>query len=343
MATHLLPYIFLLMSAFSLELTLNQHVKQLIKGSFPVLQQGASPCARYMCKPSSVTMAPNSCLHLENNTYYIQPCTNRVDGLTYCPTLLDYQQDDNVCQEPVPDPPGNIYPGEKCTTNSSCVNDYCSEKTGLCVGLNQGEACIDDQECSGGLFCEDDGFCVPQLNEGETCSTDYQCSNSHGCSIASGDSGVCLPYFSVPIGGSVNACYGVSSHFCATGTCQMSTFGKGTCISPITSTSSIPMSCQYDHDCTGTSGGLSFQSSCQCGYTPVGTAYCYPFLGDAVGKNYFDYWTQLVQTNATQQCNTFERFSINCLLSLSVSWGKQQSPTSTYSKTTHSCRKMMTV
>lgn len=321
MAGKLLTYLLVLVAVHSLDQTLHQHATLLTKGSYPLLQQGVTACASYMCKPANMTMSPNTCLHFQNNTYYLQSCAQRTDGLTYCPTLLDYQLDDNQCQKPVPEQPGYLYPGEKCSSNSSCVNNICSESTGLCVGLNQGVSCIYSGQCAAGLFCnDDDGYCVPQKNAGDSCALNEECSNSQGCNKTMGQTGVCLPYFSVPVGGFVDACYGSSSYFCATGTCEMGNFGKGICISPIVSNSPLPMTCHYDSDCVGTSGSLSFQSSCQCGYTTTGTAYCYPFLGDSVGQDYLYYWTRLVQTGANQQCNTQERFSLNCLKSLPAPW-----------------------
>lgn len=322
-ATKLLPLLLVLFSANAFELTLRQHAKPLSKAISPTLEQVNPSCTRYMCKPANVTMDPNACIHYENSTYYLQSCANRTDGLTFCSTDLNDNNDDNFCQSPPAQPNGLSWPGEKCVSNSSCTTNYCSELNGLCVGASAREDCSSNADCAGGLFCTG-GECMPLQGPGKICSTDFDCANYLGCNRTSIFYGSCIQYFSVPIGGHVSDCDADStSYLCASGSCLLQSFnGAGVCIKPIVSTKSLPQSCQSDQDCVGTSGSQTFQSTCECGYNPTGTAYCQPFLGDPAGHDYLYYMSRLISMNVTQQCNTARRFDYGCINSLPITWGK---------------------
>ena len=323
MASKLLPLLFALTFASAYELTLNQHATLISSSNFPLLRQVTASCSRYMCAPPSMNLAPNVCIHYENDIYYLQSCRNNTNGLTYCSPNLYQTGYDNMCELPPAQPHSLSWPGEQCTTNSSCTTNYCSESNGLCVGATKGESCESNADCNAGLFCTG-GQCTKLQGLGQSCTTDYDCENSLGCNRTSLFYGVCLPYFSVPVGGLVSNCNGNStSYLCTSGTCLQKNFnGAGVCIKPIVSTRQPPQTCQSDQDCVGTSSGQSYQGTCQCGYNPTGAAYCQPFLGDNAGHNWLYYLTELAEMNTTQQCNTNRRFSTACINSLPITWGK---------------------
>lgn len=322
-ATKLLPLLFVLLSVHASQLTLRQHAKPLSPSHSPALKQVNPSCLRYMCAPANLTLAPNACIHYENSTYYLHSCANNTDGTTFCSTDLNDNNDDNFCQVPPAEPNGLAWAGERCVSNSSCLTNYCSESSKLCVGAGQGEDCSSNVDCGAGLFCTG-GQCTPLQGLGKVCATDFDCANYLGCNRTSLFYGTCMQYFSVPIGAHVSDCDADStSYLCASGSCLLQSFnGAGVCIKPIVSVKTPPQSCQSDQDCVGTSGSQAFQSSCQCGYNPTGTAYCAPFLGDSSGHDYLYYMSRLISMNVTQQCNTVRRFDYGCINSLPITWGK---------------------
>lgn len=322
-ATKLFPFLLLLTTASALEMRLNQHARPISIEESLRLEQVNPDCSLYMCKPASMNLAPDVCIHQENDIYYLQSCANRTDGKTFCYDTLIQEGVDNFCQTPPPEPSGLSWPGEKCTGNSSCITNDCNNKTGLCMGAGKGETCSSNADCGAGLFCTG-GECTVLQGKGKTCTTDFDCANYLGCNRTSAFFGVCTPYFSVPIGGHVSDCDAdATSYLCESGTCLLQGFtGSGVCIKPITSSKTQPQSCQSDADCVGTSGNLAFQSTCNCGYNPTGTAYCQPFIGDPAGHDSIFYMARLVNMNATLQCNTARRFDYGCINSLPITWGK---------------------
>jgi len=323
LANKLLPVFLVLTTLCAFQLTLTQQAQPVTSNPQSFLGQVNPSCSRYMCAPAGMNLAPNACVHYEDSTYYLQSCSNRTDSLTYCSPTPAENGYDSFCQAPPIAREGLAWPGEKCTTNSTCITNYCSEANGLCVGAGLGGSCESNAECGAGLFCTG-SQCTQQRALGQTCTTDFDCANSLGCNKTSLFYGVCLQYFSVPVGGRISDCNGNStSYLCTSGTCLQQSFnGAGICIKPITSTSQIPQYCQSDQTCVGTSTGQSFQSACQCGINPTGASYCQPFLGDQAGRNWLYYLTQLAYLNATQQCNTNRRFNSACINSLPITWGK---------------------
>lgn len=326
-ASQLLPLFLVLFLARGQELSLHQVIQPLSRGEFPLPQQSASSCTTFMCKPANQTMPPNACIQFDNttDTVYLQSCSSRTDNKTYCPSPTNGIAN---CTVKPSNTVESAWPGEKCTSNANCFSLNCSPNTGLCIGLSQGSLCWTTASCGPGLICLGGGLfsrgtCTALQGVGGSCTSQYQCMSNLGCNMTQQSTGVCTPYFSVPIGGTVTDCSSYSSLLCASGSCSQQGFNSiGTCMSPVTSSILPPHACQYNWDCVGTSGSLSFQSSCQCGYNPAGTSYCSPFLGDTVGRNSFYYLTRLMQNNLMQQCNTERRFNYNCISSLPITWGK---------------------
>ena len=117
----------------------------------------------------------------------------------------------------------------------------CSPSTGLCLGLSQGSLCWTTASCGPGLICLGGGLfsrgtCTALQGVGGNCTSQYQCMSNLGCNMTQPSTGVCTPYFSVPIGGTVTDCSSYSSLLCASGSCSQQGFNSiGTCMSPIAS------------------------------------------------------------------------------------------------------------
>ena len=199
-----------------------------------------------------------------------------------------------------------LYPGEPCSQNKTCLSQYCQGD--FCGGGKLGDSCSSNSECNHGLRCL--GTCQPLIGLNQYgCHSDYDCINSCGCDKNStGESGVCRPYFSIPIGQVVGSCVEYNSLLCEKGQCTNSTNSTYECVEPFVS--------RRNTECVSSSQCLSANSEvyskCECGYNGPGNAYCQPFIGDSVGMDLLSSLKDWVQSNEILFCNTERRWSLDC-------------------------------
>jgi hypothetical protein len=277
-------------------------------------------CQAYGClDPFSSWTGIGTCLTFVEgvNGFAINPC-NTSSTFPYC----DYTKSQNnkwrnVTCGPVPSP-ALLYPGDPCTNGQQCISGSCSNFT--CRGVRAGGICVSSQDCIVGYYCVSSGYiftCQPLIQAYQYgCGSDFDCVNNCGCNFgSSGPPGQCIPYFSLGYGQSVPCSSSSLSYLCASGACYYQNSGYvGVCTPTPRSIASLPTSCTFSGQCTGTNRlGYSFQGTCTCGFNPSATSYCTPFLGDPAGVTYlntmFQYFTQNPNINS---CQTTRRFSPDC-------------------------------
>lgn len=143
------------------------------------------------------------------------------------------------------------YPGDKCSSNSACLSNTCTNST--CVGIGLDGDCSNDLDgCDYSLQCNANSFfkCKPQITTGSKgCDSDLSCMNNAGCNKTLATlEGTCLEYFSIE-SGSIVSCdnidgYGVN-FLCKSGASQSYNAKEGTCmcIDAPKSTNTPPYKC----------------------------------------------------------------------------------------------------
>ena len=263
-------------------------------------------CSPYKCAPADYKMPSSYCSVSYNRTFFLSPCSsNEVCDL-----------DTGKCLKKPQDQVYLKYPGEKCDKNVDCVYQVCANST--CKGLEQGQMCLSHEQCGPGMRCHEDK-CQKQLDVTSSgCFSDYDCINSAGCNQGLNSIvGVCVGYFTVPIGQIVSDCITGTSYLCKTAECEpfslLGSYGK--CKLSITSSRPIPTLCSNSTECSGSDGIKKLNSMCVCGYNPAGQGYCEVFKGDLPGLQFFATW-QKALISSLGVCNTMRRFSQDCLRSI---------------------------
>jgi len=213
----------------------------------------------------------------------------------------------------------NLYPGEPCAKDSVCHSFNCT--AGICAGKPENSTCLKHIDCDVGLFCGSSNVCKNQKKQGESCVWDYECVNSCGCDKPLFELGKCVSYYSIAIGNIINYCVTDinegRSRLCSSGTClQMreGVNGPGICSKPATSVNLG--TCQSDADCKGImgpEGGITFNSTCNCGMSQRGNSYCMTFSGDDPGSATCDYMKLHYLTSVINSCHTATRNKLSCM------------------------------
>ena len=263
-------------------------------------------CNIYSCAPSNVTIPSGDCIRQIGDNYYLKPCVNQTCD-TSSGSCVPKQ---NTTQK--------AYPGEFCTSNSTCKYGTCVKfgKKYKCQGKDQGEDCSVHEECNPGLMCAANDTCQPQIAIGKSgCRDKYDCVNNAQCNFTRGVSdGLCVELMSGGIGERVSDCVASSSQVCSSGVCEATgIFGSfGVCIKPFRSKVSNPNMCTDDTQCIGTNGKDDVIGTCRCGYNEQGFAYCEAFPGDFEGTNYLSTWYYALE-DSQGECNTKRRDKTGCL------------------------------
>ena len=264
----------------------------------------SSTCYPYQCAPSDYKMPQGFCATSYNGTFFLLPCesTQECDLST------------GLCISSPAVAPSLNYPGESCTTNSTCASNNCA--SGICVGVSIGGTCQADEDCNPALRCNN-STCVKQLDVTESgCIDDNDCINSAMCNSTDGSvAGTCLGYLSVAIGLVVSDCVGGTSYLCKTTECsKIALFNSaGVCKVNTVSLNNLPVACTSYLNCTGSDGTYQTNSDCTCGYNANGTSYCQLFGGDLPAQVYFNVW-QTALTASISVCNTARRYTSACLM-----------------------------
>ncbi|CAG9331946.1 unnamed protein product [Blepharisma stoltei] len=274
----------------------------------PKLKQGTLTCNSYGCPPTNSTIPSDHCIVANGANYYVSPCTKA--STPYCNTTT------GLCTAN-PAISALSYPGEACISSSNCYNGASCNK-GICSGNSYLQECSSHEDCSPGLMCGQTNKCIGQIAIGVSGCRDYHdCVNYASCNLTySSLNGVCVQYATLKNGAVVTDCENGFSHMCASATCSKT--GEdfystiGVCTDAPMSTSALPTSCAADTDCQGTNSDGLFLTTCECGYTNPGKAFCKPFIGDVPGQNFIKAWVSAMKAT-NKVCNTARRAANACL------------------------------
>lgn len=177
----------------------------------------------------------------------------------FCDFYSDFAKGN--CEQHVP----TKLPGEFCKLPADCLSNACvGEK---CQGVAEKGACVQDEECSHGLFCnKEKGECAPVIKIHKDCTEKDRCDAGLVCN------GVCVPLFSIPkekTSGFGPAC---ETFYAEDGVCAEGPKLKGE------NAGEGPIQCSTS--CTYTTPKDSIELPCVCGMTKEGTKYCNPGIGD---------------------------------------------------------------
>ena len=317
--------------------TIQRYYKNRALATDTARYQGNDYCAQtifnsqfFNITPSSFGCQAHSCANLQGwqagtcltfteatNGYAINPCDPDSQD-PYC----DFRRAErnkwrNVTCGPAPSAPLK-HPGDPCQYGDECYSGSCLN--GFCRGIAEGQSCRSSEECNVGLYCESLNYlftCQPLIYTGSSgCGSDYDCVNSAGCNYgANGPPGVCVTYYTLPLGSQVACSVDGLSNLCGSGACYNGGNGLlGICVPPPVSSSPLPTLCTVGGQCTGRNQvGQSFVGTCVCGYNGNGSSYCKPFIGDAPGINYLTATISfLAPAGPIGLCQTTRRFSQDC-------------------------------
>jgi hypothetical protein len=155
-------------------------------------------CPGYGC--SSGLVAP-TCAHYNEQANVVQ--------LVLCPKgqtcdlsgiSTNLENDSKCIATPPPSSTKAGWPLDACVTGADCLSALCVAKK--CQGVPEGSRCSPGS-CGYGYRCSaSTSTCQSQIKTGEYgCNNDYDCVNNAGCvKIAVEDEGICITYFSAPVG-----------------------------------------------------------------------------------------------------------------------------------------------
>jgi len=216
----------------------------------------------------------------------IEANTQEFVYLQMCPQinytcLYDYMNIANntnfTCIAPATPTVYPLLPGWKCSNNSDCLGDNCTD--GWCTGLPEGTECSVDMDCDLYLYCNytaEPSVCANAKLEGDICDADGDdeapCQFGTVCT-----QGICIRMMSLPIGTPVTGFDGYLA-------CQYLTSFEGSCsyayqlVGGQRSFNATGEQCQYSVPNTSVAPVTKAFSS--CGYGNQGSAYCPDGLGD---------------------------------------------------------------
>jgi len=264
-------------------------------------------CLTYQC--AYPALPQGVCIDRNDSRYLLYPCP--VD-LPYCP--VDFYGAKSACTaepEPTALP---AYIGDSCSVQSPCMLGVCT--AGVCTGRSERSKCSSHEQCGLGLRCVS-GSCAPLLPaEAWGCRADEDCELASGCNALQGVwNGTCVPFYSIGNGGIVTACLKGQSPLCHSGYCLSNNekYPAFHCIDAPASVLAMPATCTKDEDCKGQSYPWTFHSTCECGYTATGTAYCTPLPGDPSGLALTQSLRELAARIRGSGCHTVRRWQDDCL------------------------------
>ena len=252
---------------------------------------------------------------MESNTstsnIYLEPCNLPFSYCPYTDPTIDYTPLNKTCLSLPSSPFNSSWPGDPCSSNSTCISQYCSNS--ICQGLLSSSICEDTGQCNPGLQCarvRSTFNCKLQLPIGNTnCQTDYDCVNYGAC-----ENNTCYSYYSRQEGEYVSECENNKNMLCESGMCH-----EHMCVSPnVKSYNNLPMTCQDESDCISTyynlpPDGFNLTSSCQCGFNDAGQKFCALFPGDPVQASFRSIQLQWINSRNILNCHSYSRFSLDCI------------------------------
>ena len=263
-------------------------------------------CVKYTCKTNSQSFTDGTCIAYISSVYYVSPCTTGV-----CPISLGIS---NSSCTTSPTTLQQLYPGNKCTSDSNCTSKSCLN--GLCAGNLFGQNCVVNTDCDPDLYCSNAGICdnlIPIQSFG--CNNDNNCVNNAGCNVTE-NNGVCLSYFSIKPGEYVSDCsYPNINLLCTSGMCG-SVNEQYVCLEAVENVAPKPYICSPGGSCLSKpdkNTGVVLSTDCDCGLSSKGYAYCNLFTGDDYALNFLFYMKSWLTSSNVRSCNTDMRLDLTCL------------------------------
>lgn len=252
------------------------------------------------------------------NSFVLSKCY-RYERCMYDPLMLnkDASKYTADCQEKEKRKDNSVLPGEKCTKDDECLQiilpdgktnlKKCTDD-GVCKGVDNGQNCSDNIQCTAGSFCDISNTkkCVSQLDKGKDCTRTSECKNDLACN------GKCGDYNSVEVGTKLATSKdNIDDHAkynCKTGVA----FSDGTCAErSYADTSKIidgVVKCDAGSNCDYIYKAGDRQEAqklaCVCGYNSDGQGYC-PYSTDKVNSDKFSKLMGLYKSGSN--CHTDNR------------------------------------
>lgn len=266
-------------------------------------------CKPYKAKTESLEFTEETCLYYSelDDTYYARSCDI---GKICTPKDKSLQSNYTCVLNPAPAAPA--YPGEACSESSDCNTNNCVN--GICIGKQLNQPCESDGDCAPGLHCDDvTKKCIKLLGLQTACIRDAQCDYSYYCQIKPGSSaGQCAEYFDISDDEEVDSCISPSEfdYKCKSGSCGAVNNGVYKCYSKYRRTYPT-LDCTSDFDCIVPN--TPYTSTCNCGYSRTGTAYCKTLVGDDPYVNFNKYYKNWLSSGKAKDCNTMRRGELSCM------------------------------
>lgn len=274
-------------------------------------------CPKYSCHSGGFDIGSTCAYPTTTNDIQMQLCDN--NNLNSICQITPTITSNFTCGAFQPQEVDPNYPGEFCHSSTQCLSGQCTSNK--CVGSSLGGYCVSHADCNVGLYCNQANHCVKQVQIAAFCNSDWDCQNNMACNRTLYNSGVCVPYYSVPNGDAIGMCVthmseGLSN-LCESGFCiqqKPNTNGEGWCQTAPSTVGKFPSRCNADSDCLGSNAKNStFMGTCSCGMNKEGEAYCNSWSGDAPAQAVKAIWINHVTSVGIANCHTQRRFTKFCL------------------------------
>lgn len=217
-----------------------------------------------------------TCIEPASETHiYMQACS---EG-EICNILSEIPEEKTTCvakEAPV----YKRYPGMSCTDNNDCFANKCENN--ICKSIKENEACTSVEECDYGYTCRkltpesESAVCAKPAAQGEACIEDTDCSLSDGCL-----NNKCTAYFSVEDGQSIGKIPSFTPFYSF---CKSGYANKDGICQTLIKTNPYEECDEYEHACNyeikGSNQNVVLFDKCQCGYNSLGKKFCALGSGD---------------------------------------------------------------
>ena len=240
-------------------------------------------CAKYTCKRNQKVCAQS---HSVNSVTEVL-LSNICDRKSFCdiggdPNQIFYKNVDvnGTCSLKTQLTSLLRYPGEECKADTDCwspdKDKYPGEKLvgtckrGVCQGYGRKQACNETAWCNTGLYCADEGKCLPLLRNGASCNKTNQCQNHLLCYEDKCQN----KWYSQPEGTDVSTKGDLPLEYY----CQYGRVAGGRCNSyyntDAVDAKSHLVKCDAGTDCNYMTIDGPKTLKCECGFNENGLSYC---------------------------------------------------------------------
>lgn len=240
------------------------------------------------------------CLQRQGLDYVYEKCP---ESSPFC--NLDYGKDVGRCSLGLPD---LKFTGETCKVDFDCFSRNCRE--GRCSGPNQ-QRCRTTLDCLPGERCSQN-VCKPLLSAGQSgCFVHPDCELHSGCF-----EGVCVPFFSLPVGSKTECTVHMTSLLCESGRCA-----DLHCIPKPNTLTVYPQKCYDDYECeVEDCVGYTIPAACGCGLSSKGQEACKLRVSDDITQEYLDLVKDWLLGTEIQHCHSSARFAEACMRQYWAEW-----------------------